>query len=91
MNRINKEILDFHDEYEGGGLLYEPWVSQKARDQFESYGDACSLLGEYIDKLYFVKVKELSSELRAKTLQRIAELESGIDAEVISILKKRVG
>lgn len=91
MNRISKEILEFHDKYEGGGLLHEPWVSQKTRDQYESYGDACARLGEYENKLYFVKVKELSSELRAKTLQRIAELESGIDAEVISILKKRVG
>ncbi len=91
MNRISKDILDFHDKYEGGGLLHEPWVSQKTRGQYESYGEASPWLGEYIDKLYFVKVKELSSELRAKTLLRIADLESGIDAEVISILKKRVG
>jgi len=89
---VTKELLDFYDEYEGDlGLLNEPWAPKKDRDRYEQFGrEAASLLGEYVDKLHFVKVERLSDKLRAETAIRISELESVIDPEVVAILRERV-
>lgn len=89
---ITKELLDFYDEYEGDfGLLNERWAPQKDRDRYEQFGrEKASLLGEYVDKLHFVKVDRLSDPLRSDTAKRIAELESIIAPEVITILRNRV-
>ncbi len=88
---VTKELLDFYDEYEGDlGLLDERWAPQKDRDRYDKLGrEAASLLGEYVDKLHFVKVERLSDKLRADTVKRITELESVIDSEVVVILRKR--
>jgi len=89
---ITKELLDFYDEYEGDfGLLDERWAPQKDRGRYEQFGrEKASLLGEYVDKLHFVKMDKLSDQLRTDTAKRISELESLIAPEVITILRNRV-
>lgn len=89
---VTKDLLDFYDEFEGDlGLLDERWARQKDRDRHEQFGrEAASLLGEYVDKLHFVKVEALSEKLRSDTAKRIAELESVIDPEVVGILRRRI-
>lgn len=89
---VTKEPLDFYDEYEGDfGQLNERWVPQKDRDRYDQFGsEKATLLGEYVDKLHFVKVDRLSDQLRSDTAKRIAELESVISPEVIIILRNRV-
>lgn len=89
MSKITQEMLSFHDEYEGGGLLDERWVSEAARAHFQTMAETYGRLGEYINKMYFVRVKSLSPELRAATQQRIDELEKGMDDDVVRLVKAR--
>jgi len=88
--KITKEVLNVYDKYYGDfGLLDEPWARNKDRDFIGS--DQSQILGNYIDKLTFLKVKNLSDDLRSKTVMEIQKLEQEIDQEVIDILKSRLG
>lgn len=89
---ITRELLDFYDKYEGDfGLLDERWAPQKDRDRLEAFGrEQAARLGEYVDKLHFVRVERLSDQLRADTAQRLSEIESCMTPEVIVILRHRV-
>ncbi|MEM1442001.1 MAG: hypothetical protein AAGF67_06635, partial [Verrucomicrobiota bacterium] len=74
---VTKSLLDLHDEYDGDlGLLDERWASDEDRNAFTP--EQMRTLGEYIDKLSLARVELLSQELRARTEQRIAELETAI-------------
>ena len=86
---VTKEVLDIYDKYEQDfTLLYEPWASKKDRKKVS--GEQASLLDEYVDNLYFVKVENLSDALKNQTIKRIEELEKFIDNEVVNILKERI-
>lgn len=89
MLKITKEMLSLYDEYEGGSLLSEPWVPEAARVHFQTLDEPYGRLGEYINKMYFVRVKSLSPELRAASQQRIDELEQYIDDEVVRLVEAR--
>lgn len=89
---VTQDILSLHDEFEGDiGLVDERWVSEKKREEVRIHLSALQLLGEYVDQLYFVKVKFLSADLKSRILRRITELERDIEDEVIDVMRKRVG
>lgn len=89
---VTQDILRLHDEFEGDiGLVSERWVSEKKREEVRIHLSALQLLGEYVDQLYFVKVKFLSADLKSRTVSRITELERDIEDEVIDVMRKRVG
>lgn len=91
MKVVTREVLALHDKFEGDiGLVDEPWVSKKSREEVRKHLPALQMLGEYVDQLYFVKVETLSADLRSRTLERIEELESVIADEVIDVVKKRM-
>lgn len=91
MKTVTREVLALHDKFEGDiGIVDEPWVSEKSREEVHKHLPALQLLGEYVDQLHFVKVKALSSHLRSRTQNRITELENLMDREVIDLVRKRV-
>jgi hypothetical protein len=88
MKKINKRILDLYYKYdEDLSLLNEPWA--KRRDREKVSFEQASVLGMYIDKLIFLKVKTLSSNLRDKTNAELLILEEQIEEDVIDALKRR--
>ena len=86
---VTKSHLDILDKYDGDlGLLSERWASQIDREEFTT--EQPSVLGQYIDKLWFSEVDCLSVDLRARVEREIKELESHIEPEVVCILRGRV-
>ena len=87
---VTKKILEVFDKYEGDfGLLDEPWASKKDREKVSL--KQSMVLGEYVDKLNLMKVENISDELRESTGARVIELEKSIDAEVVTIVRGRIG
>ena len=85
---VEKKILDIYHQYdEDLSLLYEPWARKKGRESVSS--KQAQILGGYIDKLEFLKVKNLSSEIRNRINLELLELELHIEQDVIDILKAR--
>jgi len=86
---VNKVLLDLLDKYHGDlGLLDERWATEKDRKAFSS--EQIRTLGEYVDKLHFVKTPRLSQEFKMRIESRIQELEKHIDPTVISVLRQRM-
>jgi hypothetical protein len=88
---VTKQVLEIHDRYQGDfGLLDERWASEEDRQKVTA--EQCHLLGEYVDKLHFIKLDPglYCVEMREDARKRIAALEKVIDAEVVAILRKRV-
>ncbi|WP_299243005.1 hypothetical protein [uncultured Aquimarina sp.] len=90
MNKIvTKEILDIYFKYdEDLSLLHERWARKKDKEAVSS--EQANILGQYIDKLEFLKVKNIGKKLRMETQSEVKELEQYIDKEVIDILKERL-
>jgi hypothetical protein len=87
---VTKDILDVFDKYEGDfGLLDEPWASKRDREKVSV--KQSMILGEYVDKLILLKVENISHKLRESTMARIIELERSIDAQVVTIVRGRMG
>ncbi len=87
---VTKNVLDIYFEYdEDLSLLHEPWAKKKDRESVSS--EQANVLGKYIDKLEFLKVKNIAQELRNKTIDEIQELEQYIEQDVIDILKEKKG
>ncbi len=89
MKKVNKKILDVYYKYdEDLSLLNEPWAKKGDRE-IVSFEQA-KILGMYIDKLEFLKVKNISCDLRNKTYAELLALEEHIEKDVIDILKTRL-
>lgn len=89
MTPCPKALLDLLDNYNGDlGLLDERWASGKDRKAFSS--EQIRALGEYVDKLHFVKTPRLSQEFKMRIESWIRELEKHIDPTVISVLRQRM-
>ena len=86
---VTKETLKIYDEYHGDfGLLEERWASEKDRQRVSD--EQAFILSQYVDDLHFANVKNLSKELKEKTLARIIELESKIEQDVMDTIKRRM-
>lgn len=86
---VTKKILEIYDKYEYDfGLLDEPWAKKEDRDIVSS--EQAQTLCNYIEKLEFINLNNISSDLRSKTIAEIEKLELNIDQEVIDIIKMRM-
>ena len=86
---VTKEILDVYDKYDGDfGLLSEPWASKKDRNKVSL--EQSMVLGEYIEKLNFIKISNLSTDLRNRVNERIIELEKLIEGDVAREIQSRI-
>lgn len=90
MNKlVTKKILDIYYKYdEDLSLLNEPWAKKKDRETVSF--EQAKVLGMYIDKMEFLKIEGISSDLRKKTYIEMLELEDYIERDVIIILKDRI-
>ena len=89
VKKVDKQILDLYYKYdEDLDLLNERGARKKDRESV-SHEQAVTL-GTFIEKLEFLKVKNLSSELRNRTINEIKELEQHIEPDVIKILKEKI-
>lgn len=89
MKKIDKKILDIYYKYdEDLSLLNEPWAKKKDREvvSFEQ----AKILGMYVDKLEFLKIENISNNLRDKTCNELLVLEEYIEKDVIDILKRKM-
>jgi hypothetical protein len=86
---VTKKILEIYDKYEGDfGLLDEPWAKKKDRELVSS--EQAQILSNFIEKLEFLNLNNISSDLRGKTIVEIKKLELQIDQDVIDIIRKRM-
>ena len=86
---VTKKILEIYDKYACDfGLLDEPWAKKEDRDIVSS--EQAQTLCNYIEKLEFINLNNISSDLRSKTIAEIEKLELNIDQEVIDIIKMRM-
>jgi hypothetical protein len=86
---VTKKTLEIYDKYEGDfGLLYEPWANKKDRELVSS--EQAQTLSSFIEKLEFLNLNNISSDLRIKTIEEIVKLELQIDKEVIDIIRRRM-
>ncbi len=86
---VTKKVLEIYDKYEGDlGLLDEPWANKKDRQSVSS--EQANILGGFIEKLEFLKLNNISSDLRDKILLEIEKLELEIDLDVVDIVRKRI-
>jgi hypothetical protein len=86
---VNKKTLEIYDKYEGDfGLLDEPWAKKADRELVSS--NQAQILASYIEKLRCLSLNNNSSDMQARTIREIDELELQIDQEVIDIVRKRM-
>lgn len=86
---VTRDVLDIYEKYQCDfGLLDERWASKEDREKLTS--EQKLIFGEFVDKLNWLKVENISKELRLSFEERIAELEKVIDPDVVKIIRERV-
>lgn len=86
---VTSEVLDIYDKYDGDfGLLDERWAPGKDRQKVTL--EQTMLFSEFVDKLYLIKLDNISIQMREHALKRIAEIEQVMDPEVAETLRRRV-
>ena len=86
---VTKKTLEIYDKYDGDfGLLDEPWAKKKDRKLVSP--EQAQILSDFIEKLEFLDLDNISFDLRNKTIEEVRDLELQIDQEVVSIIRKRM-
>lgn len=86
---VTREVLELYEKYHRDfGLLYERWADENDREKLTD--EQMFIFGQFINSLGWLKVENISKELRISFEARIKELEKLINPEVAQIVKERV-
>lgn len=86
---VTMDVLGIYEKYHGDfSLLYERWADEEDLDKLSS--EQMFVFSQFIDKLNWLKVENISSELRSSFEKEILELEVVIDPEVARIVRERI-